>query len=36
VGSAGDIFGRPVLVQLTGSRRVIRGERIMDTQATIR
>jgi beta-xylosidase len=36
VGSAGDTFGRPVLVQLTGSRRVIRGERIMDTQATVR
>jgi beta-xylosidase len=36
VGTAGDTFGRPVLVQLTGSRRIIRGERIMDTQVTIR
>ncbi len=36
VGSAGDTFGRPVLVQFTGSRRIIRGDRIMDTQVTIR
>jgi beta-glucosidase len=36
VGSAGTTFGRPVLVQLTGSRRIIRGERIMDTHVTIR
>jgi beta-xylosidase len=36
VGTAGSTFAGPVAVQLTGSRRTIRGERIMDTPVTVR
>jgi hypothetical protein len=31
VGSAGETFAGPVTVQLVGSTRIIRGERVMDT-----
>ena len=36
VGTAGTTFAGPVAVQLSGSRRMIRGERIMDTPVTVR
>ena len=36
VGTAGTTFAGPAAVQLSGSRRVIRGERIMDTPVTVR
>jgi hypothetical protein len=36
VGTAGATFADPVSVQVTGSRRTIRGERIMDTPVTVR
>jgi beta-xylosidase len=35
VGTAGATFAGPVAVQLTGRPRTIRGERIMDTPATV-
>ena len=36
VGTAGATFADPVSVEVTGSRRTIRGERIMDTPVTVR
>jgi beta-glucosidase len=36
IGTASETFAGPVPVQLTGSRRTIRGERIMDTPVTVR
>jgi hypothetical protein len=36
IGTASETFAGPVAVQLTGSRRTIRGERIMDTPVTVR
>ena len=36
VGTAGTTFAGPVAVQVSGSRRMIRGERIMDTPVTVR
>jgi hypothetical protein len=36
VGTAGTTFTGPVAVQLTGSRRTVRGERIMDAPVTVR
>lgn len=36
VGTAGATFAGPVAVQLVGSTRIIRGERVMDTPATHR
>jgi beta-xylosidase len=35
VGTASNTFAGPVAVQLTGSPRTIRGERIMDTPVTV-
>ena len=35
VGTAGSTFVGPVAVQLTGATRTIRGERVMDTPATV-
>jgi beta-xylosidase len=35
VGTAGDTFANPMALQLTGRPRTIRGERIMDTTATV-
>jgi beta-xylosidase len=36
IGTASETFAGPVAVRLTGSRRTIRGERIMDTPVTVR
>ena len=35
VGTAGATFADPVAIQLVGPTRMIRGERVMDTPATI-
>jgi beta-glucosidase len=35
VGTAGTTFAGPVAVQLTGSTRIIQGERVMDTPAVV-